>query len=98
MRHGIYPHPTPEILAASMEEANRIAAQRTQAKRRQLEDALAATSGNVSRAAEICGYARPYFYKLVHKHGLDVNDHRILGATKRQVSLADVTSDGHPSR
>jgi two-component system NtrC family response regulator len=43
---------------------------REEAERRALEEALALAAGNISRAADLLGVARPTVYDLLQRHGL----------------------------
>jgi len=43
---------------------------RDAAERRALEEALALVAGNITRAAELLGVARPTVYDLMQRHGL----------------------------
>ena len=43
---------------------------REQAERRALAEAFALADGNVSRAAELLGVARPTVYDLMQRHGM----------------------------
>ena len=44
---------------------------RDEAERRALEEALALAAGNISRAADLLGVARPTVYDLLQRHGLN---------------------------
>jgi two-component system NtrC family response regulator len=43
---------------------------REEAEKRALAEALALSAGNISKAAELLGVARPTVYDLMSRHGL----------------------------
>ncbi len=55
--------------------------------RKYLEDLLRFTKGNISAAAKLAGYYRADLYKLIEKHGLEVEEFRKKG---RRISTAEL--------